>query len=267
MGSENKMKTVIHQVYVGDQNKLYDFCVQSVAEYCKKYEIDHVVQREPKLRIVPDVKNMGRSMASFQKLGYLPIFEKSNAFEHLNNYDAVAIIDSDIYIRKNAPNIFDELSDLTFASVVEREMPLTQKYFDKIRAYSKGQYGTLTDVDWKWNHHGAEFSNMGMMLVSNKIMRHFNGQNPKEFIQRPEFKKFVDGIGNWKWSTDQTLLNYWIKKEKMKTKNLSWKWNTLYSAVEDKYLSEAYFIHFFLRDHLPERGENIQHLLSEKGLL
>jgi hypothetical protein len=72
------------------------------------------------------------------------------------------------------------------------------------------------------------------------------GKPVKGVITRPEFKRFVDGIGNWKWSTDQTLLNYWIKKEKMKVKNLSWQWNALYTAVEDRRIKEAHFIHFFL---------------------
>jgi hypothetical protein len=115
-------------------------------------------------------------------------------------------------------------------------------------------------VDWKWNDKGGEFMNMGMMLFSKKLKDYLHGNTPHEFITRPEFKRFVDGLGNWKWSTDQTLLNYWIKKEKMKVKNLSWQWNTLYTAVEDRFIKDAYFVHFFLKDHLPERGENISML-------
>jgi hypothetical protein len=199
-------------------------------------------------------------MQSFQRLGYLPIYEKENAFSYLDKYDAIAIIDADIYVKDNAPNIFNELEGNVFAGVVERDMPITPKYASKIKSYSQGQYGSLKDVDWKWNDRGGEFMNMGMMLFSKDIKTYLKGNTPYEFITRPEFKGFVDGLGNWKWSTDQTLLNYWIKKEKMSVKQLSWKWNALYTAIEDKFLKDAYFIHFFLKDHLPDRGENVAKL-------
>lgn len=258
------MKCLIYQVYLGNRLNLYDFCTESVAKYCKKYGIDHIIQREPILKIVPDIKMTNRSAQSYGRLGYLPIYEKENAFSYLDQYDRIAIIDSDIYIRDNAPNIFDELNDGTeFGAVVEREMPLTQNYKKKISTYSREQYEPLTDVDWKRNELGHEFMNMGMMIFSKDIQKYLNGQTPKEFIHRHEFKKFVDGLNFWKWSTDQTLLNYWIRKEKMNIKRMDWKWNTLFKGVEDKYLKQGYFIHFFLKDHLPNRGEDINMLLKE----
>ena len=85
----------------------------------------------------------------------------------------------------------------------------------------------------------------------------------KEFVTRPEFKRFVDGMGAWKWSTDQTLLNYWIKKENMAQQELSWKWNALYTAIPDKNIKEAYFVHFFLKDKLPNGGENVEELMEK----
>lgn len=260
------MKRLTYQVSLGEESKLYNFCIDSVSKYCKKYNIDHIVQREPLLKIQPDVKVMNRSMQSFQRLGYLPIYEKENAFSYLNSYDQIAIIDADIYIRETAPNIFNELEGYTFAGVVERDMPITPKYASKIKSYSVGQYGSLKDVDWKWNDKGGEFMNMGMMLFSKDLLKYLKGNTPREFIERPEFKRFVDGLGNWKWSTDQTLLNYWIKKENIPTKQLSWKWNTLYTAAEDKYLKDGYFIHFFLKDHLPEKGEDTSRLKQAIGV-
>jgi hypothetical protein len=261
MGSKavSKMtKHLVYQVYLGEQNHLYDTCVQSVQKYCDKYHLDHIIQREPILKITPDLKASNRSLQSFQRLGYLPIYEKENAFSYLDRYDSIAIVDADIYIKDASPNIFDEIGSHDFAGVVEREMPITFKYTNKIKSYSKGQYSSLTDVDWKWNEKGAEFMNMGMMLLNKSILKYLRGETPYEFIRRPEFKRFVDGLGSWKWSTDQTLLNYWIKKEKMNVKNLSWKWNALYTAIDDQLLKESYFIHFFLRDHLPNKGNDIE---------
>jgi hypothetical protein len=86
-----------------------------------------------------------RSKESYGKHGgYLPIYEKENAFAYFNSYDQVLILDGDIWIRPGSPNVFDELDvDTEFAGVVEREMPLTEKYFGKIINYSTMQYSLL----------------------------------------------------------------------------------------------------------------------------
>lgn len=256
---------LIYQVSIGN-SKLYDFCTKSVAAYCKNHGIDHMVQRDAILRICPDPKTSERSHDSWNKPWMngpgLPIYEKQNAFQFLKNpYDQVAIVDADIYIREGSPNIFDEFEETNacFAGVVERDMPITDKYRNKIFRYSMNQYGKLSDVNWNWNERfGAEFMNMGLMVMNSCFSEYLCGQTPTEFLRRPEFKRFVDGIGEWKRSTDQTLMNWFIRKNSVPTKHLDWKWNALYRGIKDEYIKDAHFIHFFLKDHLPERGENIR---------
>lgn len=233
---------LIYQVAVGEVPPFYETCIESVARYCERYGIAHHVQRHPIQMIRP--KNSCRSENAL-RLGYLPIFEKESAFHRLIAWNNIAIIDADMYIRPDAPNIFDELSrDVAFAGVLERDMPLSDDYRSKIRKHSEGQFSTLKDVDWKWNKDGAAYYNMGMMLFNQNLRPYLHGETPKQFIQRPEFERFVNGEGHWRWSTDQTLLNWWIKKEGIPTRDLSWKWNALYGACRD--VSEAYFVHFFL---------------------
>jgi len=126
------------------------------------------------------------------------------------------------------------------------------------------QYGHLhsNSVDFKPNQSGFEFMNMGLMVMNKKIDKYLRGDTPREFITRAEFKDFVDGKGAWKWSTDQTLLNTWIRKEKMNIKRLDWKWNALFKGVHDDKIKEAYFVHFFLKDKLPNSGENVEELMD-----
>jgi hypothetical protein len=232
---------LIFQVAVGECPPFYKTCIASVARYATRHGHEHIVLTEPVLRIRP-VKSARSDNAL--RLGYLPIYEKEQAFSYLDRHAAVAVIDADIYIRESAPNIFDELGDAAFAGVLERDMPLTPEYFAKIRKHSDGQFSTLKDVDWKWNGNGAAFYNMGLMLFGQGIRPYLNGQTPGEFLRRPEFERFVNGEGHWKWSTDQTLLNWWVKKSGMATRDLSWKWNALYGACKD--VTEAHFVHFFL---------------------
>ena len=150
------MKRMIYQVAVGAQSKLYLHCIESVRQYCAKYGIEHIVQNDPILKIRPDMAVTGRSKEAVERLGYMPIYEKENAFTHLHKYDQVAIVDSDIYIRPTAPNIFEDLTnEYAFGAVAERELPCAKKYKSKIRKYSKAAFENLTDVDWKWNALGA----------------------------------------------------------------------------------------------------------------
>lgn len=255
------MKRLIYQVYVGKKSKLYDHCIASVSEYCKRHGITHIVQKTPILFIRPDPFLSNRSAECQSRPLPLPIFEKENAFTYLKSFDQVAIIDSDIWIRPDAPNIFDDFgTEHDFGGVVERDMPITPQYAGKIQNYSRMQYSSIRNVDWKWNDRGGEFMNMGVMLMNKSIEKYLNGETPKQFLSRPRFKPFIDGVGNWKWSTDQTLLNTWIREEKMKIKNMDWKWNGLFTA--NTKIKECHFVHFFLKDKLPEQGENVEKLME-----
>ena len=262
-----RMKRLIYQVYTGKRSKLYDHCTQSVKEYAKRIGADYECQRTPILMIRPDPFVTNRSKESYEKYGgFLPIYEKENAFTYLRSYDQVAIIDADVWIRPECnESIFaDAGTDCDFAGVLERDMPITPQYIRKIANYSRMQYG-MSPInklfDWKCpNGCGADFYNMGIMVLNKSIAKYLNGETPKQFLSRPRFKPFVDGMGAWKWSTDQTLLNVWVKEEKMKVNNLHWKWNGLYTANEK--IKDCNFVHFFLKDKLPNRGENVEELMS-----
>lgn len=255
------MKTLIYQVKVGKSPTFYDTCIKSVADYCKKYGIEHIVQTKPTLKIT---STHPQRKGAMDKHGFLPIYEKENAFAYLGEYDKVCVVDADIFIKPSAPNIFSEIDlEIPFAGVRECDMPLTSDYITKIQKFSKGQYEQFPEImKESTKEFGVPFYNMGLMLMSISLLEYLNGDTPEQFIRRKEFKKFVDGQGHWKWSTDQTLLNYWIKTTKMRTKNLDWKWNALYKAVTDDSIQSAHFVHFFLADKLPKRGDEIPKIVN-----
>ena len=238
--------------------------MDSVSRYASKHGIEYRVLTTPKLRIKPDPFMSNRSEESWKKHGgFLPIYEKENAFDLLDEYDQIAIIDADIFIRDDAPNIFEDFgTEHEFGACIEREMPITYEYQQKIINYSRMQYSQLQkEVDFKPNHLGYEFANMGMILLNcAKFKPNLFGQTAYEFLNRSKYARFVNGEGAWKWSTDQTLLNFFIKDQFVTFKNMHWKWNGLYTA--NIKIEECHFVHFFLKDKLPKQGEDVKSLMG-----
>ena len=105
------MKKLIFQVAVGQISKLYDFCVKSVENYAKEVGADYILLREPKLKIKPNPATSNRSKESWKKYGgYLPIYEKENIFQYINDYDQLCVIDADIWIRPGSPVSYTHLT-------------------------------------------------------------------------------------------------------------------------------------------------------------
>jgi len=257
------MQKLIYQVKLGN-SKLYDTCCKSVRDYANKIGATYIRQTEPILNIKPDPGNTNRSLECQMREVPLPIFEKENAFDYRDRFDQICVIDADVYIRPNAEyDIFEDFgTEHAFGAVVEREMPITQIYMDKIKNYSRMQYGQWPDLFPIDFATGSEFMNMGVMIFNSKLLDSYLGtESAKEFLGRSDFKKFVDGVGPFKWSTDQTLLNWWIKDTGMSYKKMHWKYNGLYTA--NTKINECQFVHFFLKDKLPNRGENVDQLLKD----
>jgi hypothetical protein len=253
------MRRLIFQVAVGEVPAFYGPCMESVRQYAARIGADYEALSEPELRIVP--KKSQRSENAL-RLGYLPIFEKEAGFGRLGftektvGYDQVCILDADVYVRDCAPNIFDVAEGFDFAGVRECDLPLQPQFERKIVNYAKDQYGDK-------NFH---FYNMGVTVWSANVLTYLNGETPKQFIERPEFEKFVNGEGKYRWSTDQTLLNTWVRKSGMTTRCLEWRWNCMYDYVIPTALrQEPYFVHFALAANMPHKGAEIPDIIARMG--
>lgn len=244
------MRRLIFQVAVGEVPGFYGPCMASVQAYAERIGADYKCLTEPVLRIVP--KKSQRSENAL-RLGYLPIFEKEAAFCHFGEYDQIAIIDADVYAQAAAPSIFAAAGDADFAGVLERDLPLKEQYERKVYNYARDQYG---------GPHTA-FYNMGVTVWNASVVPYFEGQTAKQFIERKEFEPFVNGEGKYRWSTDQTLLNTWVKRTRMTTCNLDWRWNCIYEYVLPTALRQhPYFVHFNLASKMPRGGAEIPEIIA-----
>ena len=140
------MADLVYQVSLG-KSRLYSFCVNSVKDWAKRMGADHIVQTEPTLKIRPDPRRNGRSTAAVEKFQCLPILEKLNAYSHFGQYDRIAIIDADVFVRPSAGSIFDLLGHADFAAVRERDTPSLPKHKKKLVGFSRNMFGPLQDVN------------------------------------------------------------------------------------------------------------------------
>jgi lipopolysaccharide biosynthesis glycosyltransferase len=257
------MKKLIYPVCIGPKSKLYEYCTESVKAYAEKIGADYIIQKDPILRITPNpfLNQREGKTGGWKKIGYMPIFEKENVFNYFKDYNMCCVVDADIYIKQNSPDIFKELDqDFALGSIYECDLPINDQYAQKINSYSR----MLSMFQLKWDikqRTGYSFFNSGVMLYnSNKMIKILKGMSPKEFLDQYELQDFINGIGPFKWQSDQMTLNYWFKKNKVDVQRMNWKWNCLYTTVNNEDLKNSYFIHFFLKDHLPNKGENVDEL-------
>lgn len=239
---------LIFQVAVGEVPGFYAATMASVRAYAAAIGADYEALTEPELRIVPKAS---RRSENALRLGYLPIFEKEAAFSRLGRYEQIAIIDADVFVRSGSPDIFEAAGSADFAGVRECDLPLLPRYQQKIRSYARDQYGDA----------GFPFYNMGVTVWNQSILPYLRGQTPAEFIHRPEFERFVNGDGKYRWSTDQTLLNTWVQG--MRRCNLDWRWNCMYDYVRPSALKDGpHFVHFALASKMPRGGNEIPEIIE-----
>ncbi|GAB5406580.1 MAG: hypothetical protein Aurels2KO_48110 [Aureliella sp.] len=239
-------QNAIFQVAIGQTfREKYQDCLESVRSYADRIGAHYVRACAATLRVTP--KQGLRDDRMLKKLGYLPIYEKLMGIELLKTYSNVAIIDGDVFVKPDAPCIFDHQPTGTpFCGVIEQTLPLCPAERIRIREYSLAQYIPLVSSHWTRSEmDGIHFYNMGVMLLNSSLLAGIEWTNPRQFISRPNFEPFVEGIGEWKHSSDQTLLNYWIRRQSVKHARLDWRWNALVGAIPQHRLAEAYFLHFF----------------------
>jgi len=261
------MKKLIYQVALGPKHKLYEHCIESVAKYADRIGADHIVQREPILRIAPNPFMSNRECKKtngWKKLGYMPIFEKENVFNYFDDYDMCCVIDADIYIRETALDIFDYLPEkIAVGSVYESDVPINEEYMNKIKQYSR--MIQLFNMPWPMRKKtGFDFFNSGVMLYNSRLMKKaLKGKTPKQFLEQPQLQDLINGKGPFKWQSDQITLNYWFAVNHIPVHHLPWVFNALYAAIPKVAMKDAQFIHFFLKDHLPDNGNDIEALMKD----
>jgi lipopolysaccharide biosynthesis glycosyltransferase len=198
----------------------------SFENYCSKYNIDLIINTSEKVKhgVRMHVKGM---------------FERFQIYDLLDVYDRVCYIDSDIYIKNNSPNIFDEVPVNKLGIYCESK-DLNRDDFIKHMKYN-----------FKLNDDIRLYYNSGVMVASQMHKSMFNVTFLKKFFNR-------GGIITGGWP-DQDYINYHIYHREVRVYDIGYKYNYLHSELKDSRLQSAYFVHFA---GIPNRRQYISDFLS-----
>jgi len=205
------MKTAIFTLSIGDHDK-YLPTMLSAKMYAEKYGIPYFVADQLEIRFVG-----------------IP-FEKFQCFKLFDvGYDRVLMLDRDILITTNAPNIFECYPDMDTLYAFEENAPTEQMNRDPIvNAIKAG-------IDWPKNEKGLyKYFNTGVALLSKNFKDSIAGYRDVPDI--PEMWRFFD----------QTCINYLVFKKGVKFESIDYSWNRMHLGLPDpknkRY--EANFIHY-----------------------
>jgi lipopolysaccharide biosynthesis glycosyltransferase len=163
---------------------------------------------------------------------------------YLEKYDRVLYLDSDIIVKPNSPNIFDEVPEemfgaLDFGKSTEKNKFLMLKYLEEAQVFVDNKEFCQKLLN---SYNGKGMINAGVLVVSKCHQNCF--KKPKKEIA------IKDGAALFK---DQIWQNYLILKNEAPVYFLDEKWNFRYPYKNNMRLRKAltkgvFFVHFNGKD-------------------
>ena len=176
-----------------DHTKYSEYCINSWKYWCHKNNID--------LKVITE--NDGRC-------GKV-VWNKELIFERAEGYEKIGIVDADTMIKWNAPNIFNNFDD---EFCMSRDLVNWNWVHNSIQNYSKFFKNIQLDISSYGNAGVIFFHKLYLPLF--KEVFEFYQENKKEL-------DFWDKGGG----REQTVLNFFLKKNNVDIKFLDGSWNLL----------------------------------------
>lgn len=207
------MKTAIFTLNIGDTSGLLPGML-SAKNYAQKHGISYFVADQLAIRF------------------YSVAFEKFQCFKLFDmGYDRVLMLDGDVLVTPDAPNIFECYPDMDTLYAFDENAPARHMERDHIvTAINSG-------IDWPKNEKGKyRYFNAGVVLLSKNFEDFFAGYRDVYNDNIPEMQIFHE----------QTCMNYLVAKKGIKFESLDYCWNRMDMGVPDPQNKryEANFIHY-----------------------
>jgi lipopolysaccharide biosynthesis glycosyltransferase len=215
-------------IFVSSINQnFFNLLRPSFERYCKRYNIDLIINTSEKVKHTV-------------KLPIRGTFERFQIYDLLSVYDRVCYIDSDIYIKKDSPNIFDTVPVNKFGI-----------YCESIDVNRDAFIGHMKN-HFKLNDDIKLYYNSGVMVASKIHKAIFSVAMLNKFFDKP-------GIiaGGW---PDQDYINYYIYRKGVSVCDIGYRFNYLLNDLKDARLGDVHFVHFA---GISNRSEYISNFLKK----
>lgn len=170
----------------------------------------------------------------------LPHFRIMKLYELLNDFDRIVNLDADLIINKNCPNLLDVVPVECIGTIYEDKASRKNARLNRIKDIQK----LFGNIGWE-----SGYVNTGVFVVSKQHRNIFTSLNGRYYTKN---------------GSDDVHLGYQIKKQKMKVKELDYKFNhmTMFSE-EGVNRFESFIIHYAGRGifdkRIKTRNEQIEH--------
>lgn len=169
------------------------YCLMSWEKWCKKRNIDFLV--------------IDTHETNFK----YPHWDKYTIFNHIDNeYEKIGLVDSDTMVHWEAPNPFDLYNDEWCWVKDLSNLRWTSK---SIENYNRFYPEEKLDI-YDYYNSGVCFFTKEHKIIFDNLIKLYKMN-----------KQSLDEMATWGGGKDQTLLNYELKKQKTKVKELSSQWN------------------------------------------
>ena len=226
----------------GKTKKEYQMSIDSWSHFCKKYDHELLTLNEP----VTDMNYMGIIWQRY----FLFVILDENKLE----FDQICIVDADTIVHPDTPDFF-KLTNHNYTLVHD------DGNFDWIlrsmENYNKHLFTDQPIFNW------YEYFNSGFQVVNNKhrdffkTMRDFYNDN-NEMIR---WLQKTYGVG-----TDQTPLNYLLRKHSIETTSLPYSYNMSCMAAKEclneqmQHTKAGYVMHF---NGLPDKDQSVPYWMEK----
>jgi len=226
----------------GKTKKEYEMSIDSWSHFCKKYDHELLTLTEP----VTDMNYMG---IIWQRYFLFDILDENKL-----EFDQICIVDADTIVHPDTPDFFN-LTNHNYTLVHD------DGNFDWIlrsmENYNKHLFTDQPIFNW------YEYFNSGFQVVNNKhrdffkTMRDFYNDN-NEMIR---WLQKTYGVG-----TDQTPLNYLLRKHNIETTSLPYSYNMSCMAAKEclneqmQHTKAGYVMHF---NGLPDKDQTVPYWMEK----
>jgi hypothetical protein len=191
-------KKLVITITTGDIfNKIKELTHQTIEKYAKKIGADFIIINETKFTD--------------------PNWEKAEVYNYLNKYQRILLLDSDLIIREDCPNLFDIVPEDKLGVFNEK------KYFqnsEKIKLEAQKYKFEIKKIT-------NDYFNTGVMVISR--------------IHKPIFKPINTILGSF-----NDYFNVVLQRDKVKTYELDYKFNRMH--YQDNFVGiprhDSYIIHY-----------------------